>query len=272
MTTEIPNYSDYELIELYQVLNTIRGDEYPEVQAALDAEIASRQPDSVFELRDCFFALDRKQHPEVAIRILEQIDALGGMPEDLSGLVNDDNRYLTFWRRFWAEVWDSLLVLLPSATIGAIVAGVMDDAALMNGVTVLAFIVFRLGYVVTAQAISGQTLGKMLIRLKVVRYPELEPIAFGRAIRRSALLLLALVVVILHFVVTGEFWPAGEEPPELTPLFTLILLLIFVADLGFAAIDKKSRALHDQIAGTAVIRVPRPQKTRRKTTRAAAKD
>lgn len=40
---EIPKYEEYDLVELYQVLNSIRGDQYRHVLDALLQELASQE-------------------------------------------------------------------------------------------------------------------------------------------------------------------------------------------------------------------------------------
>jgi hypothetical protein len=50
----------------------------PHVYDALLKVIRLREPDSVMELEDCYFALDKEKKPELAEKLREQINALGG--------------------------------------------------------------------------------------------------------------------------------------------------------------------------------------------------
>jgi len=93
-------------------------------------------------------------------------------------------------------------------------------------------------YEVPASANSGQTLGKRLLGIKVVRLESEERLGFGRAFRRWSRLGLPTL-----------FWAACCG-------LTLILQAI---DCVFVVIDKPLRqALHDKSAATVVIELPRP--------------
>jgi uncharacterized RDD family membrane protein YckC len=93
-------------------------------------------------------------------------------------------------------------------------------------------------YEVPASANSGQTLGKRLFGVKVVRVESEDRLGFGRSFRRWARLGLPTL-----------FW---------TLCCGLTLILQFI-DCLFVVIDKPLRqALHDKSAATVVVQVPRP--------------
>jgi uncharacterized RDD family membrane protein YckC len=93
-------------------------------------------------------------------------------------------------------------------------------------------------YEVPASANSGQTLGKRLLGIKVVRLESEDQLGFGRALRRWSRLGLPTL-----------FWAACCG-------LTVILQAI---DCFFVVIDKPLRqALHDKSAATVVIELPRP--------------
>ena len=73
---DVPKYDTYSLIELYVCLNSIRADRYPHVYEALVAELESRQSESILELEDCYWALDRQKNPEYAEKLAQRIQAL----------------------------------------------------------------------------------------------------------------------------------------------------------------------------------------------------
>jgi hypothetical protein len=74
---EIPKYDNYSLTELYQALDLVRPDLYPEIFAALEQELESRQPESKTELVECYLSLDKDKWPQYAAQLREQINALG---------------------------------------------------------------------------------------------------------------------------------------------------------------------------------------------------
>jgi uncharacterized RDD family membrane protein YckC len=92
-----------------------------------------------------------------------------------------------------------------------------------------------LAYEVPAIATSGQTLGKRIMHIKVVRVETLEPVGYGRAFRRWARL----------GMWTTLWWCYG------------IGLLFQLIDSASVLFDRTLRqALHDKTAHTVVVEVP----------------
>jgi uncharacterized RDD family membrane protein YckC len=92
-------------------------------------------------------------------------------------------------------------------------------------------------YEVPSSANTGQTLGKRLLGIKVMRLESEERLGFGRAWRR---------------------WSRLGTPTLLWTCCGVGFLLQFV-DCLFVVIDRPLRqALHDKAAATVVVRVPRP--------------
>ena len=92
-----------------------------------------------------------------------------------------------------------------------------------------------LAYEVPAIGNTGQTLGKRIMHIKVVRLESTEPIGFGRAFRRWGRL---------------GLW---------TPLWScwgLGLILQFIDSVSPLFDQKLRQALHDKTAGTVVIEAP----------------
>jgi uncharacterized RDD family membrane protein YckC len=90
-------------------------------------------------------------------------------------------------------------------------------------------------YEVPSVANTGQTLGKRLLRIKVVRLESTEPLTFGRSFRR---------------------WNTMGFPTLLWYCFGIGLLLQLL-DALYVVFDRPlHQALHDKSAHTAVINVP----------------
>lgn len=99
-------------------------------------------------------------------------------------------------------------------------------------------------YEVPDSANSGQTLGKRLLGIKVVRIESADQLGFGRALRRWSRLGLP---TLLWYCCAG---------------FALQLI-----DCFFILIDRPlHQALHDKAAATVVVQVPRPDRSRSTTT------
>ena len=93
-------------------------------------------------------------------------------------------------------------------------------------------------YEVPASANSGQTLGKRLVGIKVVRVDSEGRLGYGRSLRR---------------------WSRLGLPTLLWPLCCGLTALLQVVDCLFVVIDRPlHQALHDKGARTVVVQLPRP--------------
>jgi uncharacterized RDD family membrane protein YckC len=116
------------------------------------------------------------------------------------------------------------------------------DALLI--VIILIAVALWFAYEVPATAHRGQTLGKRLAKVKVVRVESLEPLGVGRAWRRWSPLAMPLVL----FLCCG-------------PLFVIPQII----DVIFILIDRQQRmAWHDRSAGTYVVHQPDAMRTDKK--------
>ena len=111
-----------------------------------------------------------------------------------------------------------------------------DSATLLVVLMTVVLTAVWFAYEVPASANSGQTLGKRLLGIKVVRLESEERLGFGRAFRRWGRL--GLPTLLWYCCGVG--------------------FLLQVIDCLFVAIDRPLRqALHDKAANTVVVRVPR---------------
>lgn len=170
-------------------------------------------------------------------------------------------KYFTFWPRCWAGPVDGC-VLLP--------CGFAFDLLLhRNSSPVLGLIlgsvsnVVGVVYTVWLHARYGQTVGKMVCKVRVVDHLTEGPITWRQAILRECVPLLADVGTMGYLLylsgsgaLTGEAWKHPEQALDL-PLFGLLSMapfLWFVVEVVTMFSNDKRRALHDVIAGTVVVR------------------
>jgi uncharacterized RDD family membrane protein YckC len=101
-------------------------------------------------------------------------------------------------------------------------------------------LVLGLGYfVLTTRRLQGQTLGKRVMRLRVVTIPTGVPLRSWRPlIGRELLVLLALVAYVP------------------VPGLDVVVLVWSIADIAVACFDREHRAIHDHIFRTRVIADP----------------
>lgn len=255
----IPKYEDYTLVDLYHVLNSIRGDLYPHVFDALEKELLSREPRSVVELEDCYYVLNKEKHPEHAKRLLREIDELGGLMLSKPFEITEENKYQTFWPRFWAQFLDGFVVGIPLALVLFVVHGAdvfrpaaeayVDQVSQFVGIT----------YFIAMHAIYGQTVGKMATHVKVWDKSESREITLKQSVVRDIVPAIFTCVSLIYFLGFG----VADDDGELTETAELILmssgfvaLAWWLVEIVTMLFSKKRRAFHDLIAGTVVTRVP----------------
>jgi uncharacterized RDD family membrane protein YckC len=132
-----------------------------------------------------------------------------------------------FWIRVVAAIVDFAVFWLVNLTLGLLAARVfrvdLDDAIGLRGSLAASSMLFVALYVIVLHALEGQTIGKLVTRVRVVGADDLPP-----PIGASVLRFFAYFVSLLPF------------------------------GLGFlmAGLRADRRALHDLIAGTRVERLP----------------
>ena len=258
---DIPKYETYNLLSLYQVLNHIRADLYPEVYEALVREIDRRKPESVAELEDCYFALDKDRNPDYEARLRNQIEELGGFQVAAPEEITEENKYRTFWRRFWAHFLDGFVVGIP-ALIGIIIV----ENAGFEGVGTSAYIelflqVVMLCYYIIMHARYGQTVGKMATGVKVLDRSEERGISVLQATVRDIVPVVTVALSAVYLVVYGTLLDDADVDgiPALIQYATgYAILAWWVAEVVTMLFNRKRRAVHDFVARTVVVRVPPP--------------
>lgn len=178
-----------------------------------------------------------------------------------------EDRYLTFWPRFWAS-WVDAVVLSPLIIIFAVLLLLNTAALLIENARWLMIIFYLISqtslwfYSIYMHGRWGQTAGKMVTRVRIVDAITEEPISYRKAFRRDSLpILIALplhIYTIYRIVITGQFTPQFDLQSD--PLGnpgdwagTIAWVWVF-AELATMLTNKKRRAIHDYIAGTVVVR------------------
>lgn len=140
---------------------------------------------------------------------------------------------IEFWRNFqplitWAMRQPVDFDAVPATTERAF------EMMILMGVVLTAV---WFAYEVPASANSGQTLGKRIFGIRVVREEADERLGFGRSFRRW-----------FRLAWPTPFWVACYGLP----------ILLQIVDCLFVVIDRRAhQALHDRISRTLVVQVPR---------------
>lgn len=179
-----------------------------------------------------------------------------------------DQKYRTFWPRFWAGITDAL-VLSPLALIAQYIL-TLDDS-FWDTARWLYVVVFILNYTyawvysVCLHGRFGQTVGKMSTCVRVVDFKTEGPISFRHALLRDSVPILISVFLLLY-----EFYRLITGLPVSEPIarirsdsslatsgqmwIALIVQVWWFAEFVTMLTNDKRRAIHDFIAGTVVIR------------------
>ncbi len=164
-------------------------------------------------------------------------------------------KYKTFWRRFWAGVIDGFVFLPLSFLHSWVFASITA-----KGVLAIWFIISSfsyLAYSVLMHGNFGQTLGKMVTRVKVLDLSESKLSMFQALLRDS-------VAIAFVAIQTAFYLPTilkGVNPYEVRELslwswiLSYTLSIWFLAELVTMLTNKKRRAIHDFIARSVVIRL-----------------
>jgi uncharacterized RDD family membrane protein YckC len=165
-------------------------------------------------------------------------------------------KYQTFWPRFWARCIDCL-VFVPLYFVDAWVQG-MATAPVVLAMWFALNAFSADAYGVLMHARYGQTLGKMLMGVKVLDLSEAK-LSFRQAVLRD------VVPIVFSLIAVANGLPrifAGLEPYAETSdfswndkIYLFGSLVWFAAEFATMLTNAKRRAIHDFIAGSVVARV-----------------
>lgn len=127
-----------------------------------------------------------------------------------------EDKYDTFWRRFWAGLVDGL-ILLP---IGIIISFTQDDNVftLILGTIVMYSSVYV--YSVLFHWKTGQTLGKKWMEVRVVNKDENRLLTFEQSFKRDSFYILTETIGII--AVSYQILKFGHLPSDDTVLMQIV--------------------------------------------------
>jgi uncharacterized RDD family membrane protein YckC len=139
--------------------------------------------------------------------------------------------YATWVSRVGAQLIDSLVLIVPTIIVAAAVAFIVDGGWWLY--TIL-FIVITAAYDgLLDGGPTGQTLGKRVVKIKVIDDRTAEVIGVGRGVGRSL------------------FQSALGLPSQVIPLLQLLPLI----DVLWPLWDRQRQCWHDKAVGSVVVRI-----------------
>lgn len=169
----------------------------------------------------------------------------------------NDDRYQTFWRRLGAALID-IIIFIPLSFLNEWFLSLQLPAPITATYLIASSLSFSL-YSILMHGLFGQTVGKMLTRVKVVDLAETSLTMRQAILRDSPGLVLQLAFMPLALIHL-DWWIAFERG-DLTeiPRWFLVLgfgaLLMFLLEVVTMLTNKKRRAVHDFIAGSVVVKL-----------------
>jgi uncharacterized RDD family membrane protein YckC len=161
------------------------------------------------------------------------------------------NQYETTGKRFWAGVIDGLILTVLANLRNYLMN---DGAFVYNEIIIIVFSLLEVSYGVLLHFFYGQTIGKMLMKIKVIDVSETGNITFTQSVFRDCFYILGFCVfVVLSFyaIIIGEVSP---NVSMVFDWFQYVSLIWFIIEIVTCLFNQKHRALHDFIAGTVVVR------------------
>ena len=155
--------------------------------------------------------------------------------------------------RFWASVIDGIVVF-PVVILHEFVSAAQTSEAVLI-VSLITYTAIIYLYSVVMHAVFGQTIGKMLMRIKVFDVSEI-PITFRQAVLRDVVPLVAGVAFLcadVYFISSGR-----QNPDEYDAIYAVgnnVLLGWTVLELVSMLTNEKRRSIHDFIAQTVVVKM-----------------
>ena len=163
-------------------------------------------------------------------------------------------KYATFWPRFWTGSVD-YLVFFPLQTL------ILFVLSVNHGVVAVVFLVIQQlaawVYSVGMHAKYGQTVGKMVCKVKIVDAKTEAPIGFRQAFLRDAIpivLTMAMLPSSIKIQMNPASLPSDGNGTGYSGWMLGVGAFWFLLEVLTMLTNDKRRALHDFIAGTVVIR------------------
>ena len=180
--------------------------------------------------------------------------------------VSSEKQYLTFWPRLWAGFVDSL-VLWPLAFVFTLTLQLDIPLWLSIIVWFLQSLIW-VAYSVYMHGKYGQTIGKIVTKVKIIDAKTHNPVSFRHAIVRDSIPILIIIILEVYWVyhlatgtisidtlTNGESWTGTNHESWLgAGWFLLIFAGWYLAEIITMLTNDKRRALHDFLAGTVVVR------------------
>jgi uncharacterized RDD family membrane protein YckC len=232
----------------------------------IEEYIESLRPLPIAHLEWMAQHIDKEKYSERYKAILDVISDKRSRPEIYQEIAllreksTVENKYHTFWPRFWAG-WIDVLLFVPLSLFANHFIYPIHSVFV-----VLAWNELHswglIAYYVLMHGIKGQTVGKMICKVKVFDKSE-GSLSLRQAVLRDIVPIVSNIISSLYlFSDVDKYYKSltgGIKDFALSPKWMEILLMMvllwFITEIITMLTNKKRRALHDYIAGSVVCRI-----------------
>ena len=182
----------------------------------------------------------------------------------MENLLNDFEEplysYVGFWPRFGALLIDGIILVTVAYFLRLSLAELKN-----NPVLLIVTAIVPLFYNLFLEYKYGATLGKMLLKIKIVNY-ELQPPTISNVVLRN-IIYIGLQFVSFGIDLNSYFKLQSSDPVDFTGftsyftpeviiglIYAACVFVIYIVELVFLLNDEKCRALHDRIGKTYVVK------------------
>jgi len=217
-----PNFSEYSRHELLEAIKHIDKDVYPERYQEVDK------------------LLNNREHLSAAKAAYDES-------------IKSD-RYATFWPRFFAATIDGV-IFMGVFYIECLLFGIDSDAQpeslqALNGVQLSVYVIFMHG-------LFGQTIGKMIMNVKILDHATESDIGIKQALRRESVnLIINIIWASMVIFLAASIEATGSITVTFASIvvgFTLLAAIWGIAEFITMLFNNKRRAIHDFIGRTVVV-------------------
>jgi len=162
-----------------------------------------------------------------------------------------EKKYQTFSKRFFAMIIDCL-IFIPFFIIADYLIYEKKTSVLWVD---LCQAILWTAYYIVGHGKYGQTIGKRVMKVKVLNLTETKVIGYKKAFYRESVGFFAYLLAIIYLLFSyGEINVADTHKLELYENLTLIFSIGWcVIELGTMLTNKKRRAIHDYIGSSVVV-------------------
>ncbi len=181
----------------------------------------------------------------------------------------DGPGYATIWQRVWALILDVIVYLIAVGVVGMLVWANQTLAFYFVPLHGLSFVMYRF----YMQGKRGQTIGQLLLKIRVVR-TDGTAIGFSVSARRTTLHLFDSIpwvvakIIALNQISASQFSRLGIKemraleqslmPAWFEPVSILILVVVII-DMAACIVTPRRQTLSDLIADSVVVNIKKNQ-------------